>query len=299
MTTAAAARRPVPDEHRKALATLECARALCNGGDRALRSAIGPRYYRPVAVRTPGARLPPGTKLLERLTQEALIEPDDQQRAILHAQRIDGRCEDALIEIGAMSENDLLKYLANVFRTRFVSTEKLSKASIAENLLALVPRKVAERMLVFPILYDPGKQALSVVAGALGEHDVAKQVQLVSNVREVNVYVARPATVQALIRKHYDGDRGAFAELAARYPSVARTLGSQGSRPTPRRTTTTTVVPALARTISGTSMARRASSRSRPPLAPPSPIATTFSVVPRTYRSFPAESGSFSSRRPT
>jgi hypothetical protein len=79
------------------------------------------------------------------LTQEAIIDPDDQQRAILHAQRIDGRCEDALIEIGAMSETDLLKYLANVYKTRFVTTEKLSKASIADNVLALVPRKVAER----------------------------------------------------------------------------------------------------------------------------------------------------------
>ncbi|MEM9196074.1 MAG: HD domain-containing phosphohydrolase, partial [Myxococcota bacterium] len=43
--------------------------------------------------------------------------------------------------------------------------------------------------------------------------DVVKQVQLVSGVRTVTAYVARPAAVTALIRKHYQGDMAAFAML--------------------------------------------------------------------------------------
>jgi response regulator RpfG family c-di-GMP phosphodiesterase len=176
----------------------------------------------------PGARIPPGTKLLERLVQEALIEPDDQQRAILHAQRVEGRCEDAIIEIGAMSEQDLLKYLANAYRTRFVTTPKLEKASVGRDVLALVPKKLAEKLLVFPILHDPSTHALSVVVADPSENDIAKQVQLVSRVRDVHMYIARPATIQALIKKHYDGDRGAFAELAARSPTASRAPNPQG-----------------------------------------------------------------------
>jgi response regulator RpfG family c-di-GMP phosphodiesterase len=178
-----------------------------------------------VAARTPEQRLPAGTKLLERLVQEAMIEPAQMQRAILHAQQIEGRCEDAIIEIGAMTEAELLTYLANVFRTRFVTTPKLAKVSVSPALLNLVPRKLADKLLVFPILYDQESSTLSVVAAAPGEHDIVKQIQMVSRVRNVSVYVARPATILALIRKHYDGDRTAFAELATRFPSIDRSLG--------------------------------------------------------------------------
>jgi response regulator RpfG family c-di-GMP phosphodiesterase len=154
-----------------------------------------------------------------------MIEPAQQQRAILHAQQIEGRCEDAIIEIGAMTEAELLQYLANIFRTRFVTTPKLAKLSVAPAVLRLLPRKLADRLTIFPILYDQDKGALSVVAANPGEDDISKQVQMVSKVRNVSVYIARPATIQALIRKHYDGQRTAFADLAARFPSAGRSLG--------------------------------------------------------------------------
>jgi len=178
-----------------------------------------------VSGRDPTGRLPPGTKVLERLVQEAILDPSQYQRVLLHAQRGGDNCEDAVIDLGYLGEAELLKYLAGMYRTRFVSTAKLSKASIDASTLRLVPRKVAERLGICPILFDGRTQALSVVAVDLEEHDIAKQVQLVSNVREVNVYVARPATVRALIRKHYDGDKTAFAELSARDRAPATDIG--------------------------------------------------------------------------
>jgi len=147
-----------------------------------------------------------------------------EQRAIGHARQIEARCEDAIIEVGAITEGDLLKYLANIYQTRFVTTPKLAKVSVPRSLLRLIPRKLADTMLIFPILYDEGKNAISVVAAAPGEYDVAKQVQMVSKVRNVAVYVARPATIRALIQKHYDGNRRAFDELAARFPAMGRSL---------------------------------------------------------------------------
>ncbi len=154
-----------------------------------------------------------------------MIEPAQQQRAILHAQQIEGRCEDAIIEIGAITEAELLQYLANIFRTRFVTTPKLAKLSVAPAVLRLVPKKLAEKLTIFPILYDADKGALSVVAADPVADDIVKQVQMVSKVKNVLVYIARPATIEALVKKHYDGHRTAFAELAARFPSVGRSLG--------------------------------------------------------------------------
>ena len=86
------------------------------------------------------------------------------------------------------------------------------KASITKPLLDKVPRKVASRLHVCPILFDEKTATLSVVAADMFDLDVAKQIQMVSRARDVKVYVARPATIEALIRKHYDGDIFAFEE---------------------------------------------------------------------------------------
>ena len=160
-------------------------------------------------------RMPPGTKVLDRLAHEARITPDQYQRCLSHAQRVKVRCEDAIIDLGYMSEHDLLKYLASMYRTRFVSTGKLAKAGIPPEVLRLVPRKLCERLLCFPILYDKRGHSLSVVAADLEEHDVEKQVQVVSGAREVKVYVGRPQAIHALIRKYWEADGAAFAEIGA------------------------------------------------------------------------------------
>ena len=185
------------------------------------------------------AQMPPGTKVLDRLAQEARLSPDQYQRALTHARRVGIHCEDAIIDLGYMSEGDLLKYLANVYRTRFVSTAKLARASVDKDTLRLVPKKVCRRLTCFPILLDKRTQVLSVVASDLETHDVEKQVQIVSGVREVRVYVARPAAVDALVRKYWEGDAAAFASIRTRgsnappSPGMHQTPGSPGPRTSP------------------------------------------------------------------
>lgn len=132
---------------------------------------------------------------------------------MMHARRANERIEDALITSGVVPEPDLLRYLAQIYKTRFVSTDKLSKAGRDDSAIERVPRKLAKRLMVFPILFKTRTQTLSIVAADLESHDVSKQVQMVSSARSVDVYIARPAAVAALIRKHYDGDAQAFSAL--------------------------------------------------------------------------------------
>jgi response regulator RpfG family c-di-GMP phosphodiesterase len=158
----------------------------------------------------------PNAQLAERLLSEGRIRADQYEGVLHYMERSGQRVEEALLETAAFTEADLLKYLAGMYRTRFVTTEKLSRADIDPATLALVPRKIAERLQVFPVLYDGANSVLSVVAADLGDPDLAKQVQLASNAREVNVYVARPAAVKAAIAKHYGGDIHAFATVDRR-----------------------------------------------------------------------------------
>ncbi|HMJ12728.1 MAG TPA: hypothetical protein VK524_15005, partial [Polyangiaceae bacterium] len=115
-------------------------------------------------MRTPVPPSPPGKpRLTERMVQDGLITAEQQEQALNYAQRSGERVEEALLEIGALEEAQLLKYLATVYQTRFVTTEKLAKAGIDRSTLDKVPKKLAERDTVFPVLFDAQSAVLSVV----------------------------------------------------------------------------------------------------------------------------------------
>jgi response regulator RpfG family c-di-GMP phosphodiesterase len=153
------------------------------------------------------------SRLAERLVADGVITAE-QQEAVLNQVQLSGeRIEEALLDINALSETTLLKYLASLHKTRFVSTEKLSKADIDRFTLDRVPKKLAERELVFPVLFDGKANVLSVVTPDPDNAPALHDVQLASGAKEVRAFVARPRAVKAAIAKAYNGDIHAFATL--------------------------------------------------------------------------------------
>ncbi len=155
---------------------------------------------------------PAGMRILDRLRDEGRISAAQYESLYHHARRSGEPVQEAILDGGVMNEGDLLKFVAGIYQTRFVSTERLAKADVSREMLQLVPRKLAERLSIVPVLFDRRASALSIVVADL-EEDVAKQVQLAANVREVHAYIARPSAIRAGIRKHYAGDPQAFAAL--------------------------------------------------------------------------------------
>jgi response regulator RpfG family c-di-GMP phosphodiesterase len=155
----------------------------------------------------------PQNRLLERLVAEKLITAEHQEAVLNVIARTGDRVEEALLEVKAIDEVALLKHLASVHKTRFVSTEKLAKAEIDPNTLAKVPRKLAERANVFPVLYDAQTSTLSVVMPDPGDIQALNDVQVASGVKEVRGFVGRPRAIKAAIGKAYLGDIHAFAAL--------------------------------------------------------------------------------------
>lgn len=152
-------------------------------------------------------------RILDKLRDDGRISASQYESLYHHARRSGEPVQEAILDGGVMTEAELLKFIAGLYQTRFVSTERLAKADLDRELLTLVPRKLAERLFVCPILFDKRTQLLSIVVTDL-EEDLAKQVQLVTNVREVRPYIARPASIRAAIRKHYGGDPQAFVGIA-------------------------------------------------------------------------------------
>ncbi|HEY8944781.1 MAG TPA: HD domain-containing phosphohydrolase, partial [Polyangiaceae bacterium] len=153
------------------------------------------------------------TRLLERLVADGLIKPEHQEAALNQMARTGERVEEVLLELSALDEAQLLKFLAALHRTRFVSTEKLSKAEIDRVTLDKVPKKLAERDCVFPVLYDAATATLSIVTPDPDNAATLQDVQLASGAKDVRAFVGRPRAVRAAISKAYNGDIHAFATL--------------------------------------------------------------------------------------
>jgi response regulator RpfG family c-di-GMP phosphodiesterase len=152
-------------------------------------------------------------RIVERLVAEGLVTPEHQEAALNRVRTMKERVEEALLEVNAIEEAALLKFLAALHKTRFVSTEKLAKADIDRFTLDKVPRKVAEHYTIFPVLYDTASAALSVVTPDPDDAAALQEVQLATGAKEVRAFIGRPRAVKAAIAKAYGGDIHAFATL--------------------------------------------------------------------------------------
>jgi len=173
--------------------------------------------------RAPGRDEPVATQaalvhrgVAEGLLADGRITREQYEVATAQQKRSGSRIEDVLIEVEALAEQDLLKYLASLHRTRFVSTERLSKADIDRATLEKVPKKLAERFNIVPVLFDASTNTLSVVTADPQNFDALDQVQKGARVREVKPLVARPAAVLAAVAKLYRNEPFAFSALEAK-----------------------------------------------------------------------------------
>ncbi|RLB37400.1 MAG: hypothetical protein DRH30_13290 [Deltaproteobacteria bacterium] len=173
-----------------------------------------------------------GVAILDRLVAEGQVSPSHYDEVLMHAQRTQSTAAEAILQLGLMSEAELLKYIAGVYQTRFVGSDRLAKAGVDQALLKQVPRKLAKRLTAFPILYDNRSRMLSVVAADVTDDDVRQQMQFTTGARDVKVYVAREAAIRAAIAKHYDQDNRPFEMLLS--GASSRQLGtSHESDPVP------------------------------------------------------------------
>ncbi len=150
---------------------------------------------------------------LERLIADRRIAPERHDEIVIHAQRTQTTAEEAILQLGLLEEAELLRYIANLYRTRFVGSERLAKAGIDRRLLAQVPSKLAARLIAIPILFDAKSRTLSVAAADVTDEDVRQQMLFATGARDVKVYAAREAAVRAAIAKHYDGNEAPFQLL--------------------------------------------------------------------------------------
>lgn len=152
-------------------------------------------------------------KLLRALVAEGVISQGEAEQAELYGKRRRLHIEEALIESDVLDENQLLKFQASYYKTYFVSTKKLATAPISDSLLKLVTHKLAAKLCVFPVKYEPRIGELSILTVEPDDPDVLKNVQFATRVAKVRALVARPAAIQAAIRLHFLNELSAFGAV--------------------------------------------------------------------------------------
>jgi hypothetical protein len=153
------------------------------------------------------------TKILDMLFNNGVIDKAKYQ-SVLHYHKTQGvDIEDAIVDSGALGEEELLKQLAHIYRTRFVATQKLKKAEISRSVLDKIPAKIAIKHNIFPILYKEENAELSIVTSDPSNVMVEQELSHASGVPHIRSFIARPAAIRAAIAKFYKGDIHAFAHL--------------------------------------------------------------------------------------
>jgi response regulator RpfG family c-di-GMP phosphodiesterase len=152
-------------------------------------------------------------RLLDKLVENGLISAEQREAALNSVNSLGDRVEEVLLEMNAIDEPALLRFIAGEHKTRFVSTEKLAKADIDRPTLERIAHKLAEQRTVFPIMYEANTGTLSVVTPDPDDLGVLQEIQLVAGVKNVRAFVGRPRAVKAAIAKAYGGDIHAFATL--------------------------------------------------------------------------------------
>ena len=152
-------------------------------------------------------------KFGEKLIRAGVIDRAQLDGALRHQEQTGQRLGEALLELGYISEQDLLHHLAKEFNTQYVSSKKLAGLTVDPELLELIPAKLAESHLVFPILQDRKNNRLGVVSCEPQGFEGLEEARIISGMEKVQVYVAQRDAVRALIKKHYQGDVHAFDML--------------------------------------------------------------------------------------
>lgn len=116
-----------------------------------------------------------------------------------------------LVNEGLLAEADLLAYLAGIFNIQYISSEKLEKMTIQPNITQILPEKIAESRVIFPLKYNFNEGKLTLLTYEPQNTHAFEELKIIlDNIKQITPVVAYSKAIKALIAKQYRGDLIAF-----------------------------------------------------------------------------------------
>lgn len=215
---------------------------------------------------------PKAKALCERLVRESLLKPEQLDAIASRLPWSGDRVEEAILDLGLVSEADLLKSLAAHYKVFFISTEKLAKAEVSRAVVNSIPQRFAEKIGVCPIAFDAKSHMLSVITADPDDRESLGEVQLASGAREVKPVLARPAAVKAFLLKIYGGDPRAFDVLDRNANAQFHAMYARGDISLDERSQAVSTVTASAASSASIASTASLASNAVAPRVRPSPL---------------------------
>ncbi len=150
----------------------------------------------------------------ELFLEQGLITEEQLQEALEYQRFKKGYLGEILVTQNALKEADLLSYLSKKFNVQFITSEKLEKMAIQSNVAEIIPEKIAEQKIIFPLKYNFNDAKLTIITNAPQDLQLYDELKIIlDNVKTITPVVAFSSAIRALISKQYKGDLMAFDRL--------------------------------------------------------------------------------------
>jgi type IV pilus assembly protein PilB len=150
-------------------------------------------------------------KLGEQLLSDGVLTKEVLSRALERQRATGQKLGECLVRLG-VDETPVLRLLAQEFKTRFVSTAKLSQARLEPGLLERVPVRLAEGFDFVPLRLDEAGMLYVAIAEPQRQRALEEIARTVG-VPRVLPFIAVRRSIRAAIRKHYYADPQAFEHM--------------------------------------------------------------------------------------
>jgi len=155
-------------------------------------------------------------RLDQILLQLGYVHVDEVARALRRQKAHGGRLGMNLVQLGAITEEQLLIALAEQFR---MPTLKPSEADVPPELLLRMPEDVISAGLVVPLAWSEAQKVLSVATADPGDEDVLRRVKAAFGARGMRVGIAPEGLMAALGRRLSPPKAGGSARAGGPAPS--------------------------------------------------------------------------------
>jgi hypothetical protein len=163
-------------------------------------------------------------KLGEILVARGLVTPDQVDDALFSQRQYGGRLGTNLIELGYISDDDLARCLSEQLNVPYARPQAL--AAIANEVIAKLPRKVAEKYRIVPLKFQAGE--LHVAMADPQNFAKLDELSFALNVR-LHPYVVTEVSMNYALERYYGVRRevrmrdvtGGVRELQTPAPSPA------------------------------------------------------------------------------
>ncbi len=153
------------------------------------------------------------SEIRDALLQLGLINQYQLEYADEWVKRSQTSFINAVLELRLINEVSLLKHLATLEKTKYVSTEKLSKLKFSQRVLSYISSERAKRLNAMPIYIEPESGAVVFVMSYPFESQRIEEIKNIMQGISVNIYVALPSAIEALIKKGFFNDASAFDNI--------------------------------------------------------------------------------------